>query len=163
MRLTPTERAAITRAVTAVFGPAAVPKLFGSRTDDTARGGDIDLFIANVTGSALDVQYQRLALLAQLHHELGEQHIDVVALLCHAFIPLRDLQPLRSAARPMVICATAIASALNRIKRCRLKLHHSTTALVTNDVNSKKSLRQQNEEGLRLLSPIEGNGPKSCV
>lgn len=78
MRLTPTERAAITRAVTAVFGPAAVPKLFGSRTDDTARGGDIDLFIANVTGSALDVQYQRLALLAQLHLELGEQHIDVV-------------------------------------------------------------------------------------
>jgi hypothetical protein len=24
--------------------------------------------------------------------------------------------------------------------------------------NSKKSLRQQNEEGLRLLSPIEGKG-----
>jgi hypothetical protein len=92
-----------------------------------------------------------------------EQQIDVVALLCHAFIPLRDLQPLRSAARPMVICATAIASVLNRIKRCRLRLHHSTTALVTNDQNSKKSLRQQNEEGLRLLSPIEGNGPKSCV
>ena len=92
-----------------------------------------------------------------------EQQIDVVALLCHAFIPLRDLQPLRSAARPMVICATAIASALNRIKRCRLKLHHSTTALVTNDVNSKKSLRQQNEEGLRLLSPIEGIGLKGCV
>ncbi len=75
----------------------------------------------------------------------------------------------------MVICATAISNSLTSIKRMRLKLHHSVTVLVTNDQvapngaiapprvpsvtatqNSKKSLRQQNEEGLRLLSPIEG-------
>jgi hypothetical protein len=75
----------------------------------------------------------------------------------------------------MVICATAISCSLTSIKRMRLKLHHSVTVLVTNDQvatnsaialprapfvtvtqNSKKSLRQQNEEGLRLLSPIEG-------
>jgi hypothetical protein len=75
----------------------------------------------------------------------------------------------------MVICATAISNGLTSIKRMRLKLHQSVTVLVTNDQvasnsanalprvrnvtvmqNSKKSLRQQNEEGLRLLSPIEG-------
>ena len=55
----------------------------------------------------------------------------------------------------MVICANQMLSQLSAIKRCRLKLHHQAQALVTNDVNAKKSLRQQAEEGLRLLSPIE--------
>ena len=42
-----------------------------------------------------------------------------------------------------------------KVKRARSKLQHQSQALVTNDVKVKNSLRQQSEEGLRLLSPIE--------
>jgi predicted nucleotidyltransferase len=44
MRLSDAERGAIRRAI-ADFDPEAMVYLFGSRTDDTKRGGDIDLLI----------------------------------------------------------------------------------------------------------------------
>lgn len=45
MRLEAEEVAAIKAAATAAFGEGAVVRLFGSRVDDTLRGGDIDLHI----------------------------------------------------------------------------------------------------------------------
>lgn len=45
MRLTPTEIAAIKAAARDAFGETAVVRLFGSRVDDSRRGGDIDLHI----------------------------------------------------------------------------------------------------------------------
>lgn len=43
MRLSPDEIAAIKAAAREAFGETVVVRLFGSRTDDSKRGGDIDL------------------------------------------------------------------------------------------------------------------------
>ena len=52
--------------------------LFGSRVDDAARGGDIDLYIESSTDDANAIVESKLRLLAALHKGLGEQKIDVV-------------------------------------------------------------------------------------
>ncbi|MCG5536384.1 nucleotidyltransferase domain-containing protein [Ectothiorhodospira mobilis] len=45
MRLSPEQQAAIRRIVADVAGSDARVRLFGSRLDDSARGGDVDLFV----------------------------------------------------------------------------------------------------------------------
>ncbi|AMD00464.1 nucleotidyltransferase domain-containing protein [Halomonas chromatireducens] len=45
MRLTDTQRQTIQHIVHEELGESATVKLFGSRLDDTARGGDIDLYV----------------------------------------------------------------------------------------------------------------------
>lgn len=45
MRLEPGEVAAIKAAAADAFGASAVVRLFGSRVDDSLRGGDIDLHV----------------------------------------------------------------------------------------------------------------------
>lgn len=73
MRLTTIEQETIHQAITAV-DPNAEIYLFGSRTDDQARGGDIDLFVLS---NHIDLM-NKLEILAQLHRHLGEQKIDVM-------------------------------------------------------------------------------------
>lgn len=73
MRLTPLEHATITRSI-AQRDPAAEVYLFGSRTDDQARGGDVDLLVLSQRIRLMD----KLDILADLHRELGEQKIDLV-------------------------------------------------------------------------------------
>lgn len=73
MRLSPTERQAITQAIRGV-DPDATVYLFGSRTDNAAKDGDIDLLVLS---KRIDLM-KKLDILARLHQELGEQRIDLV-------------------------------------------------------------------------------------
>lgn len=76
MRLNPHERTAIVEAVRAAFGPNAAVRLFGSRTQDSRRGGDIDLF---VEVDPADYSYSdELELQLELLKRLGDQRVDVL-------------------------------------------------------------------------------------
>lgn len=77
MRLSTQENTAIQSAVRAVFGAEAQVRLFGSRTDDTAKGGDIDLMVTvpyPVSQPAWDVARAK----AKIIMDLGECKIDLV-------------------------------------------------------------------------------------
>ena len=50
--------------------------LFGSRVDDTKKGGDIDLYL--VVNEKSNLFRKKLKFLAKIKKELGEQKIDVV-------------------------------------------------------------------------------------
>jgi predicted nucleotidyltransferase len=73
MRLRDTERQAIVRAIRSA-DPGAAVYLFGSRVDDSAKGGDIDLLVVS---RKID-EMSKLEILATLHEQLGDQRIDLV-------------------------------------------------------------------------------------
>ena len=72
MRLTPIELQTL-RTVLAAIDRSARLYLFGSRANDDAKGGDIDLLIHSSTMTQNDVRQMRWQLLEQL----GEQKIDI--------------------------------------------------------------------------------------
>lgn len=92
MRLTPDQQRIIRATAAEVFGPDAVVIVFGSRVDDAARGGDIDLL---VQAEQLVQQPERkaLQLVAKLQMRLGDQPIDVLVLDPHT-----DRQPIHQEA-----------------------------------------------------------------
>lgn len=73
MRLSESERQVILHAISA-RDPQAEVYLFGSRVDDDARGGDIDLLVLS---KEIDSR-AKLDILGDLHLSLGDQRIDVV-------------------------------------------------------------------------------------
>lgn len=72
MRLAPEERSAISDTIHKADSDALI-YLFGSRVDDEAKGGDIDLLVLSKSISLMT----KLDILAQLHHKLGERKIDI--------------------------------------------------------------------------------------
>lgn len=60
------------------FGTEAHVWLFGSRVNDQAKGGDIDLYIESQTQKPTDLITAKLQFLRDLHKKIGEQKIDVV-------------------------------------------------------------------------------------
>ncbi len=58
-----------------VFGKGEI-YLFGSRTDEGKRGGDIDLYLK--TENKENLTQKKIRFLAKLKREIGEQKIDVV-------------------------------------------------------------------------------------
>lgn len=73
MRLTAEEIKTIKQTASA-SDPKAKVYLFGSRTDDAARGGDIDLLVES---SVIDSKKKR-NLRDRLFHQLGAQKVDLV-------------------------------------------------------------------------------------
>jgi len=73
MRLNDSERQAILGAIGA-RDPQADVYLFGSRVDDAARGGDIDLLVLS---RRIDLM-ARLDILGELHRRMGERKIDLL-------------------------------------------------------------------------------------
>lgn len=77
MRLTPFERQTIRETARSHFGENCAAYLFGSRTRDDLRGGDIDLLIE--TGFNEPVEYaKKLAFRSHLKSRIGDQKIDVL-------------------------------------------------------------------------------------
>ncbi len=72
MRLTAKEQSAIREAIREADSEASI-YLFGSRADDIAKGGDIDLLVLSKKITLM----VKLGILAQLHQKLGERKIDI--------------------------------------------------------------------------------------
>lgn len=77
MRLNEFEIESIKSLASLHFGNDTQVYLFGSRTNNLLRGGDIDLFISNPNGKHLKVS-TKINFIADLMLRIGEQSIDVV-------------------------------------------------------------------------------------
>ena len=77
MRLSKFEIESIKNLAGLHFGTDVEVFLFGSRTDNRRRGGDIDLFISNPAGKHLKVR-SKIKFITDLILLIGEQRIDVV-------------------------------------------------------------------------------------
>lgn len=75
MRLSKLYHASIVNVFTSVF-PSGEIYLFGSRVDDSLRGGDIDLFIE--TDEKENLFARKVRFLSKLKQQIGDQKIDIV-------------------------------------------------------------------------------------
>lgn len=78
MRLSDFERTTLKQTAQACFGADAAVRLFGSRVDDSKRGGDIDLLIQTQLADPERVVKARTQFLVTVQSLLGEQKIDVL-------------------------------------------------------------------------------------
>jgi len=79
MRLTETEKVDIAQAAMAVLPAGSRVMLFGSRVDDTKRGGDVDLLVEMPAPCPPDEVVRLQSRLAvQLYRRWGERRIDIV-------------------------------------------------------------------------------------
>ena len=79
MRLKEAEIGAIKEVTKLIFGENTIIRLFGSRTNDFVKGGDIDLFIQSGQKISRSEQYQlKIKFLVQLKKKIGDQKIDVL-------------------------------------------------------------------------------------
>jgi predicted nucleotidyltransferase len=79
MRLSKHAQETIRTTVKEVFGADATVRVFGSRIDDNARGGDIDLLVES-SKPIKERERKALQLVARLQIRLGDQPIDVLVL-----------------------------------------------------------------------------------
>ena len=79
MRLDDKTHNVIKKEVTSQFGPATVVRLFGSRVEDTLRGGDIDLLIEPAQTIKNRIQ-EECRLSASLNIKLGGRKVVVLIL-----------------------------------------------------------------------------------
>ena len=78
MRLTTEQMQTIRQAAVDVFGDTVSVWLFGSRTDDSKRGGDIDLLVQPATEAVGHRLRAKLRFLQRLEKGSGERKVDVV-------------------------------------------------------------------------------------
>ena len=77
MRLSEYEIESILSAASRHFGTNVQVFLFGSRSNDQKRGGDIDLFISNPNNELLKIR-AKIDFITELIQLIGEQKIDVI-------------------------------------------------------------------------------------
>ena len=77
MRISRFQRKAILESVEAELGEIAKVRLFGSRTNDTERGGDIDLLV-EVPRPIADKVRKKMRILSRIQRKIGEQKIDLI-------------------------------------------------------------------------------------
>jgi predicted nucleotidyltransferase len=77
MRITENYKKNILETAVEVFGSKVSVYLFGSRVDDSKRGGDIDLYIKS-DKPIEDKLNKKIKFLVELEQKIGEQKIDLV-------------------------------------------------------------------------------------
>jgi predicted nucleotidyltransferase len=77
MRLSQQSQETIRAITREIFGEGATVRLFGSRVDDQARGGDIDLLV-ELPEADPESRRKALTLVARLQQRLGDQPFDVL-------------------------------------------------------------------------------------
>ena len=77
MRLSNFEIESITKLASRHFGSDVQVFLYGSRTSNHLRGGDIDLYIRNTNGEHLNAR-TKINFITDLILQIGDQKIDVV-------------------------------------------------------------------------------------
>jgi predicted nucleotidyltransferase len=91
MRLSPTHIQAIKETVAALLGQEADIVLFGSRTDDSARGGDVDLLIT-VQQMPDNIAFTAALLAAKVERALEGRRVDVVLRIADAPVqPIHEI------------------------------------------------------------------------
>jgi predicted nucleotidyltransferase len=78
MRLSSAQVEAIKQETEYFFGAQAEVWLFGSRVDDAAKGGDVDLYVCSGVSDAANLTEARFAILARLKRRIGDRKIDLV-------------------------------------------------------------------------------------
>jgi predicted nucleotidyltransferase len=82
MRLSQLEIESIKRSADATFGNGTQVILFGSRVDDSLKGGDIDLYIEPIEQKNLSEK--KIDFLVKVKLQIGDQKIDVVVAKDHS-------------------------------------------------------------------------------
>ncbi len=77
MRLTSEQVSIIRCTARSVFGNSVQVLLFGSRTNDEKRGGDIDLLVQSAENKVLNIS-NKITFIVELKKQLGDQKIDVI-------------------------------------------------------------------------------------
>ena len=77
MRLTVGQQETICRVIRDHFGPSVRITLFGSRADDSARGGDIDLLVESDLKPE-EAFLQKLRAVSEIQRIIGDQKIDLI-------------------------------------------------------------------------------------
>lgn len=78
MRLTDHQRSIICQAASKCFGASSRVRLFGSRIDDRARGGDVDLLIQTDIQDTCTIVRAEIDFQLQVQHALGSHQIDLL-------------------------------------------------------------------------------------
>lgn len=77
MRLTPFQIQSIRKATLDIMGPSARVRLFGSRLEDAARGGDVDLLLES-DDQVIDPALLAARLAARVSRAMGGRKVDVL-------------------------------------------------------------------------------------
>jgi predicted nucleotidyltransferase len=75
MRLSNIEREIIKEAAQNIYDKDAKIFIFGSRVDDTKKGGDIDIYIETPKHATIK---DKLNFLVALENKIGEQKVDII-------------------------------------------------------------------------------------
>lgn len=78
MRLTIEQAKAIRQTTAEIFDATTPVWLFGSRVDDSKRGGDIDLLVAPQALNAEQALQAKIRFLNKLEKRLGERKVDLI-------------------------------------------------------------------------------------
>jgi uncharacterized protein with HEPN domain len=121
MRLTKKQLETICKNFNSLFFAGDTLWLFGSRTDDSKRGGDIDLYIETNQKNPDLVYEQHSKLSNNIQKEIGEQKIDIVINILS-----RDLQ--------LLVYKEALKNGILLMKKETPLAHHIKTA----DLHAKR-------------------------